>query len=302
MIRLCHGFCSLLACANRGSYDPPVPCIARILAFPLACLLIFFAAGCSKEPPATPKAHAPGADEMRLVTVAPALSQMLVDLGLSDRIVGVAEYENAAPPGLPIVGNYNAVNTEMLLATRPTHVLMMVGPSGAPSRLRDLADDGLFALHTFPMPLSVADITGVLASDDTQVIDLGEALGMREQADALKQHLLTQLGRVADITSSLEKPKVLMVLGTEPTVMASGPGTVHDELLGYAGGRNAAHDAVVTAPEYDRESLLALAPDVILLLQPDAPAITDNDPRLAPFADLSIPRSSPGGCSSSTIP
>jgi len=64
---------------------------------------------------------------------------------------------------------------------------------------------------------------------------------------------------------------------------------VHDELLAFAGGVNAAAEAVVTAPEYDRESLLALQPQVILMLQPGAPQLQEDDPRLSAFAGLPIP-------------
>lgn len=254
-------------------------------------LALSVAAGCGED--TAPKPAPPSAERSgpRLVTLAPALTQMLVDLGLGDAIVGVAEYETAVPPGLPIVGNYSAVNTELLLSTRPTLVLTMSGPSGPPARLRELAAQGLFELHTFPFPLSIQDIGRVLYDEQPEPDagpSLGEALGVPGAALGLKLRLLKQLAAIRSLTASQNKPAVLMVIGTSP-VMASGPGTVHDELLGFAGGLNAAADATVTAPEYDRESLLALAPQVVLILEPDAPPITDNDPRLSAFAGLPIP-------------
>ena len=260
----------------------------------ILCAILVFPplAGCGDSASSDEAAENKQTAGLRIVTLAPALSQMLVDLGLSDAIVGVAEHENAAPPGLPVVGNYIDVNTELLLSTRPTHVLMMVGPGGAPARLRNLAADGLFELHTFPFPLSVQDIGRVLydeAPAPGAAPSLGEVLGMPEQAFALKMRMLRQLAGIRALTEPRDKPSVLLVLGTEPLVMASGPGTVHDELLGFAGALNAAAGATVTAPEYDRESLLALAPQVVLLLEPDAPPITEEDPRLSAFAGLPIP-------------
>ena len=255
------------------------------------CLLLIVAAGCSDEAPPAPAEVSETASELRIVTVAPALSQMIVDLGLGGAIVGVAEYETAAPAGLPIVGNYNDVNTEMLLATDPTHVLMMVGPGGPPGRINDLAERGLFELHTYPFPLSIQDIGRVL-HDELDGLNagpsLGEALGEPERAAALKLRMLRRLAGISALTGSLEKPTVLLVIGTGP-VMVSGPGTVHDELLGFAGALNAAADAAVTAPEYGRESLLALSPQVILFLQPKAPGLKENDPRLSAFEGLPIP-------------
>lgn len=255
------------------------------------CLLLLAAVGCSEETP--PIQHATGnqADTLRIVTVAPALSQMVVDLGLGDSIVGVAEYETAAPEGLPIVGNYNDVNTEMLLGTNPTHVLMMVGHGGPPGRVSDLAEQGLFELHTFPFVVSIKQICAVLYDDtgaDVAGPTLGGALGVPEAAAALKLRMLKQLAGISSLTGPLDKPTVLLVIGTGP-VMVCGPGTVHDELLGFAGAVNAAADAAVTAPEYGRESLIALSPDVVIFLQPDAPEIEADDPRLKSFQGLPIP-------------
>ena len=255
------------------------------------CLLFLTLMGCSEEAPSVQHQTEKQTDTRRIVTVAPALSQMVVDLGMGDSIVGVAEYETAAPPGLPIVGNYNDVNTEMLLGTNPTHVLMMVGPGGPPGRVNDLAKRGLFELHTFPHVLSVQDIGRVLhdqAPEAGAAPSLGEALGIPERAAALKLQMLRQLAEIGSLTRSQDQPSVLLVIGTGP-VMVCGPGTVHDELLGFAGALNAAAEATVTAPEYGRESLLALSPEIILFLQPNAPELTEKDPRLTAFEGLPIP-------------
>ncbi len=262
----------------------------RISAVLCVVLALSIVTGCGEDASPEP---APSTEHQgpRLVTLAPALTQMLVDLGLSDAIVGVAEYETAVPPGLPVVGNFAAVNTELLLSTKPTHVLTMAGPSGPPARLRELAAQGLFELHTFAFPLSLKDIGNVLFDEDPAPgsgPSLGESLGRPGSAVALKLRLFRQLASIRSVTASRDKPTVLLVIGTGP-VMASGPGTVHDELLGFAGAINAAGDASVTAPEFGREALVAMSPQVILFLQPGAPPIEEDDPRLAAFAGLPIP-------------
>src|SRR5690606_4567405 len=96
---------------------------------------------------------------------------------------------------------------------------------------------------------------------------LGELLGVPERAQALSRQMRERLERLRALTADREPPTVLLLIGTHPP-MASGPGTVHDELLSHLGARNAAREASVSAPTYDREALLALAPDVILLLSP----------------------------------
>jgi len=266
--------------------------LARLISV-CTCLTatVCMATGCGDSPGSTQTSRRAVTAGPRLVTLAPALSQMLMDLGLGESIVGVAEYETAAFEGLPVVGNYTAVNTELLLSTRPTHVLIMAGPGGPPDRLRDLTNQGIFQLVAFPFPLSVRDIASVLYSEspaDGIGPSLGDVLNVPNEARALRRRMLKQLASIKALTLPLDKPTTLLVLNTSP-VMASGPGTVHDELLGYAGARNAAAASTVTAPEYDRESLLLLAPQVILFLQPDAPPLEENDPRLKPFEGLLIP-------------
>lgn len=288
-----HGVTNALTRFYPAAYDDAMRGVWRFFTVNFAVLALSVAVGCGddRSPDPAPSTELTGP---RLVTLAPALTQMIVDLGLEDQIVGVAEYEAAVPPGLPVVGNFAAVNTELLLSTKPTHVLTMAGPSGPPARLQELAAQGLFELHTFPFPLSLKDIGNVLFDEDpapgTPGVgpSLGEALGKPGSAMALKLRLLKQLASIRSVTASRDKPTVLLVIGTGP-VMASGPGTVHDELLGFAGALNAAGDAAVTAPEFGREALVAMSPQVILFLQPDAPPIKDDDPRLASFAGLPIP-------------
>lgn len=225
----------------------------------IGLLLAFALTGCDRS------ATSPG-DGPRIVTLAPALTQMVVDLGLSEALVGVAQHDMAAPPGLPIVGNFTDVDTERLLSVRPTHVLMTVGKEGIPPRLTSLAGAGHFTLIAYPYPGSVADVARTIYDPDNGQ-SLGPALGVAEQAKALRRDMLASLEALRSLTGERPARRVLIVIGTDP-LMASGPGTVHDELLGYAGGINAAASAAVTAPTYDREALLALDPQVILVLSP----------------------------------
>ncbi len=267
------------------------------------CVLIAFGvlsfAGCDPTAPAEPAVNKDADSDatLRVVSLAPSLSQMMVDLGAGDLLVGVAEHDNAAPPGLPVVGNYAAVSIERLVSLKPTHVLTMAGPSGPPASLLDLMAEGVFELEWYKYPKSVADIRWILHHEHTSGDEhpaLGRVLDVEERAKALSERIGQQLAAIREQTDAYlketgqKRPRVLMVIGTDP-IMASGPGTVLDELLSYAGGTNAAAEAQVSAPEYGREGLLALSPEVVLFLQPKAPPIMEDDPRLAPFRDLPIP-------------
>ena len=262
----------------------------------LSAILIFSAilrlavVGSDMQPPT----GEPG-DKVRIVSLSPAISQMLIDMDVADKIVGVAEQDAAAPPGLPVVGNFLDVNTEKLFALEPTHVLTMAGYGGVPDSLSKHAQAMGLLVVGYPVPRSIEQISTIIvdetANHSAGPRDLGTLLGLQERARALTGRMRSRLELLRSLTAtSSQQPRVLLVFSVDPNVMASGPGTVLDSLLGYVGAVNAAAEATSTAPTFDREKLLATDPDVVLLLLPDAPPLKgiDEDSRLAAFRGLDI--------------
>lgn len=236
-------------------------------------------AGCGRDDASHPAASM---QQLRYVTLAPAMSQILIDMGQQDRIVGIAQFDFTAAKDLPVVGNYLDINTEKLLSLHPTHVLMMTGKSGTPISLKQMADQFGFKLLAYPYPKSISQVMQI-------VYATGDKLGLDDQAFKAVSKMQNQLQAIKQRTSDLPMQTVLPVIGTDP-VMASGPNSVIDEMIRWLGCLNVAHDAPVSAPTYDREKLVMLNPDVVLLLMPEAAPLADglNDARLAAFKDMPI--------------
>jgi len=277
----------------------------------VCCLLALLAAavGCEDDtstpiPPPTDQTRS--TDQRRIVTLSPALTQMVVDMGFADQIVGVAQQDNAAPENTPVVGTYQNPDFEKLLSLKPTHVLTMTDKGKTPAKLTDMAVDGQFVLASYDAPERILDLSQILllGSPTAQVIggsapfdpsvagSLYLVLDAYDEAGALVERMQRQLQFLKNTTSAGNaNQRVLMLLSTDPT-MAVGPDTVHNDLLyGHVQAQNAAASAMVGAPTYDREKLVSLRPDVIVLLAPGDPPLQsiDDDPRLAPFRDLDIP-------------
>lgn len=222
----------------------------------------------------------------RVVTLAPALTQMVVDLGRGEALVGVTDKDTAAPAGLPVVGNFVDLDTERLLSVGPTHLLQMVSKEGD-AALTALGERGGFAVVPYRYPVAIEEVADILWREGGAAggpPSVGEVVGVPERAAALRAAMLRFFDDLGALTAGEERPRVLLAIGTNP-LMASGPGTVHDGLLAYAGGVNAAAGASVTAPTYDREAVLALDPAVILVLSPgrsgsDAGAMASLVPEL----------------------
>lgn len=221
-------------------------------------------------------------DQLRIVSLSPAITQVLNELDLRQALVAVGDDDQLAPPAVPSLGRYIDLDLERLTTLAPTHVLAMTGQAGLPQRVTAMAAAGRFELADLPYP-------GDVASGLTLIEQIGDAIGRSERTQSLASEMRQQLDAIAQLTAERVRPRVLMVFNTR-RVMASGPNTVNDELLRIAGGINAAADASVGAPIYDREALRALRPDVIFLLQPAAAPLTGaDDPRLDVFAGLDLP-------------
>lgn len=253
--------------------------------------------------------------EVRIVTLAPAITQILVDLGQGGLIVGVAENDLAAPgvspgippgipPGnshgassdLPVVGNYLRVNIEALISVRPTHVFMMVGKGGVPENLQRLSESRGFVLVGYGYPKSVGDLADIIAAggegdegEGERLASIGEVLGVERLAGEVRRRMVGRLEEIKLVTDGEERLRVLMVIYSNP-LMASGPGSINDQLLEYVGAVNAAGDAVTSAPTFDREKLLAVNPDVVLFISPKGAELGSvaDDPRLGLFRGLGI--------------
>lgn len=215
---------------------------ARFLSLFVCCWLL--PAGCSRGPSEQP---ADATADARIVSLLPSATLTLVGAGHGDRIVGVGEHDPAAerllPRGTPRVGSFLDVDDERLAALRPTRV---VAPEGTRLRLPAGAE-----LLEQPHPAGVEEAAANV-----------EALGDPDAAAAIRAAF-----RVPGVAAGGAPPRVLLAFGTSP-VWASGPGTVNDEVLRAAGGRNALADAAVPAVTLDEEALLGLAPDLVLLLLP----------------------------------
>ncbi len=267
---------------------------------PLFTMLLLVAlVGCDRQTrPETKLTNGEDLPQVRLVTLSPALTKMVIDLGQKDLIVATARNDNAAPENLPTVGDVLDLNTEALLRARPTHVISMSIKDGDNARLAELARRNNFMLATYPSPLNLDEVGRIIFDEmelTTQgsgksVRSLGQVLGVPLAASKVKLRMLTQLAQLSELTSHADRPRVLLILASNP-VVALGPDTVHSQVLNNVNATNAVADASVGAPSLDREKLITAAPDIVLFLSPGGAPVEDlaTDARFVLFRDLDIP-------------
>lgn len=190
----------------------------------------------------------------RIVTLAPSLTEMLLDLGEGGRLVGVSRYDDdPAVASLPRVGGFLDPSPEAILALGPDLVL------AAPSPGNRGPVQGLARLGVPVLVLPLHELSEILAS----VREVATALDLPDRGAGLVRSIESGLARVRAKTAPLPKKRVLVVYGWRPLVVA-GPGSFADSLLADAGGLNVAAGSSGEYPTFSAERLLAGSPDLVL--------------------------------------
>lgn len=166
----------------------------------------------------------------RVVVLAPSAAEIVAALEMGERLVGVCDQcDHPAPvmSGLPSIGSFAIPSVEAVVGLRPDLVVAVPSP-GNRDAVRDLERLGL----------------EVLVVRDRTLDDLWEAvtaiagrLGVPARGTALVARIERGLAGVRTTVAGRPRPTVLLVVGHRPLVVA-GAGTLQDQLIEVAGGRN----------------------------------------------------------------
>jgi iron complex transport system substrate-binding protein len=222
---------------------------AAALLLPLALL------GASADAPAVQTlGPRPPVEVRRVVTLAPSLTDIVLELGAGERLVGVSRFdERSEVAKLPRVGGFVDPSIEAVLALKPDLLLVQPGP-GNRRPVEALAEMG-----TPVLSLSLGTVSDVLAAERI----IGRVLGRAERGEALARRLEETRSRIRTRAGGSKPVRVLFVYGFDPLVVA-GPGSFADELLTDAGGINVAANASSPYPLYSVERAILARPEVVV--------------------------------------
>jgi iron complex transport system substrate-binding protein len=194
----------------------------------------------------------------RIVSLVPALTEVLFAIGAGPQVVAVSSFDNFPPEvkRLPRVGALLDPDTERILALRPDLVVIYGSQSDlqeqfARARLRT------FAYRHGGIPMILETIR-----------ELGAVTGRQDAAAALARTLQSRLDRVRAQVKGRARPRVLLVFERQPRslreIYASGGSGFLHEMLEIAGGQNVFADVARESVQPSLETILARAPEVIL--------------------------------------
>lgn len=191
----------------------------------------------------------------RVVSLAPSLSEIVVELGAADLLVGVLDAgERPAPlKDLPSVGRYGQLDIERLLSLRPDLLLLWPGSVG-PAQKEQLARLGIPTLVAEPQDL--AQLTA-------QVAEIGQRLGRAQAGQALAAQLDQQLAQLRQ-RYRRESPLPVFYQVWDRPLYTVGGGQIISDALAVCGARNVFADQLLPAPQVSIESVLQRNPQAIL--------------------------------------
>ena len=192
----------------------------------------------------------------RVVSLAPSLSEIVLELGAADLLVGVLDggERPVALANVPSVGHYGQLDMERLLSLKPDLILLWPGSVGPAQREQ---------LQRLNIPVYVAEPHN-LEQLTTQVLTIAEQLG---RADAGRQLAAQLRQRLAEIRQRYQRAQPLRVFYQvwNPPLYTVGGGQIISDALSVCGARNVFDDLKLPAPQVSIESVLQRDPEMILV-------------------------------------
>lgn len=252
-------------------------CIGSMCAMPLtflvarvrhaiACVALLAGSGvpggCGK--PATQDQEPEAAGPARIASLSPAITECLVELGLSDRIVGRTPWCEGAAPEVPVVGTLLDVDAEALVRCAPTMVLVQPPAQGIDPALAALSSTHGWTMHSWR-------ISGL---DDARAAMAGLAAVAAEadaaRADGIRARHADWCARLDAALAPLPArpdgervgPVLVMVGGLEG--MSFGRGTYIDDALARMGVSNAMERPGY--PALSAEDVVRIRPRTIIVI------------------------------------
>lgn len=192
---------------------------------------------------------------LRIITLAPHLTEIVFALGKGDQLVAVSDYSDFPKQAnsLPSVVSFNGVNFEQIVRFAPDIILTWEG-GNKPQDLARLKSLGYALYHSAPVTLD--DIA-------KEIIELGELLNAKDKAQQLTQQFNSGLSELRERYQSDKPTRVFYYMWPKP-LMTIGKNAWANQLLEVCGTSNIFTDVSVDYPEVSLEQVVKRQPEYIV--------------------------------------
>ena len=230
----------------------------------LLILLILFALQASRRAPSSQSVPQAG---VRIVSLAPNLTEILFELGVGEQVVGVTKYFSDSSQGQQKeeIGDFFNPNLEKIVSLKPTMVIAEHWPSSR--TVPRLKEFGLPVLETIS-PTSLEEIYQIIR-------EVGKVVDRSQPAETLIQSMKKRLRVVKERAVQLsDRPSVYIEVDL-PT-WTIGKRSFITEAFHLCGARNLFDDVEKRALQASKETIIARNPDIILTYTVSASLISQR--------------------------
>ncbi len=193
----------------------------------------------------------------RIISLSPALTEILFALGVGDDVVGVSSYSlyPEAAQKLPIVGNYTNPTLEKVITLSPT---LVIGQNFNDKSMRDL--------HIFDIKTLSVSLQNIQDIKDTITL-LGEKLSKKGKSEKLIADIDTA---IINAQKAQKSHTVLIVYGLQEDlrngIYIAGHDIIFEDIILLTGNTNAYAENLSAQPVLNYENIIALNPEQIIIL------------------------------------
>ncbi len=193
--------------------------------------------------------------DYRIVSLSPAMTEILFALGSGNNIVGVTTFCNYPEAAKRIykIGDFSNPSVERIVGLKPDLVILNL-----PEQMRIKKQLEKLQINIFvSSPTSLEEIY-------KEIIEIGKIVKKEHNADSLVNHMRMNI----KLIESMKRKSVYIELSPRP-IVTIGKKSYLNELLELAGGRNIFADLDKDYPIVSQEEIIRRNPDIIILLHPE---------------------------------
>lgn len=192
----------------------------------------------------------------KIISLTPSFTDMVVDLGATDQLVGASILDKQRLPALKSldsIGNFGSYSLEKIVSLKPDIVL--IWPSAINSaQQQQLTSLGIKVISRDPQTLKE------LGND---IVYLGKQIGKEKEGEQLAKRLQAELTQLKN-QYYREKPLTVFYQVWDKPMYTLGKKQIINDALNICGARNIFDDIDLSAPQVNIESVLARNPQVII--------------------------------------
>ncbi len=195
------------------------------------------------------------ASSAKIVSLSPAVTSELFDLGVQDKLVGVTRYCMNPDGKKEVVGNLTDINLEKIILLKPD--LILAGKDA--NRKKDIEK-----LMSMGFRVEIFEGCESFECMCSEFIRLGKLTGCQKEAERIADKCRKEVSLISTRAGSRHY-KVLWQIGANPMIVAGGP-TFASEFIRLSGCINIFGDVKTKYPRVNMEEVLIRNPDVIIII------------------------------------